>query len=29
VIVNDGALDTVTDAALRLHEHYRRLAAKK
>ena len=29
VIVNDGALATVTDAVLRLHEQYRTLAAKK
>ena len=29
VMVNDGALDTVTNAVLRLHEHYRTLAAKK
>jgi dephospho-CoA kinase len=29
VIVNDGALANVTDAVLRLHERYQRLAAKK
>jgi dephospho-CoA kinase len=27
VIVNDGALATVTDAVLRLHERYQRLAS--
>ena len=29
VIVNDGAIDTVTDAVRRLHEAYRTLATKK
>lgn len=28
VIVNDGALADVTDAVLRLHQHYQRLASK-
>ena len=28
VIVNDGALADVTDAVLRMHQHYQRLASK-
>jgi dephospho-CoA kinase len=29
VIVNDGALADVTDAVLRLHESYRKLASER
>jgi dephospho-CoA kinase len=29
VIINDGAVDSVTDAVRRLHEAYQTLAAKK